>query len=88
MITLALMASLQQVHLVTFGDGGPDPDSAPLRSAELSLTGSAQKKAMLAFLRQEQSPYRPARVTTKPMGQDRTLLIMEFTAPSPFGLFH
>jgi len=88
MITLALMASLQPVHLVTFSDGGPDPDSAPLRSAELSLTGSARKKAVLAFLRQQQPPYRPARVTTKPMGRDRTLLIMEFTAPSPVGLFH
>jgi hypothetical protein len=88
MITLALMASLQPVHLVTFSDGGPDPDSAPLRSAELSVTGSARKKAVLAFLRQQQPPYRPARVTTKPKGRDRTLLIMEFTAPSPVGLFH
>ena len=88
MITLALMASLRPVHLVTFSDGGPDPDSAPLRSAELSLTGSAQKKAVLAFLRQQQPPYRPARVTTKSMGRDRTLLTMEFTAPSPVGLFH
>jgi hypothetical protein len=88
MITLALMASLQPVHLVTFSDGGPDPDSAPLRSAELSVTGSARKKAVLAFLRQQQPPYRPAHVTTKPKGRDRTLLIMEFTAPSPVGLFH
>ena len=88
MITLALMASLHPVHLVTFGDGGPDPDSAPLRSAELSVTGSAQKQAVLSFLRQQQPPYRPTHLTTKPMGGDRTLLIMEFTAPSPVGLFH
>ena len=88
MITLALMASLHPVHLVTFGNGGPDLNSAPLRSAELSVTGSAQKKAVLAFLRQQQPPYQPAHVTTKPMGRDRTLLIMEFTAPSPVGLFH
>ena len=88
MITLALMASLHPVHLVTFGDGGPDLDSAPLRSAELSLTGSAQKKAMQAFLRQQQPPYQPAHVTTKRRGGDRSLLIMEFTAPSPVGLFH
>jgi hypothetical protein len=82
------MASLHPVHLVTFGDGGPDPDSAPLRSAELSVTGSAQKKAVLSFLRQQQPPYQPAHVTTKPMGGDRTFVIMEFTAPSPVGLFH
>ncbi len=88
MITLALMASLHPVHLVTFGDGGPDLDSAPLRSAELSLSGSAQKKAMLTFLRQQQPPYQPAHVTTKPMGRNQTLLIIEFTAPSPVGLFH
>ncbi len=88
MITLALMASLHPVHLVAFGDGGPDPDSAPLRSAELSVTGSAQKKAVLSFLRQQQPPYQPAHVTTKSMGGDRTFVIMEFTAPSPVGLFH
>ena len=88
MITLALMASLHPVHLVSFGDGGPHPDSAPLRSAELSLTGSAQKKAALTFLRQQQPPYQPAHVTTEPMGGDRTLLIMVFAAPSPVGLFH
>jgi hypothetical protein len=88
MITLALMASLHQVHLVTFGDGGPDLDTAPLRSAQLALTGSAQKKAALTFLRSQHPPYRPAHVTTRSMGRDRTVLIMEFTAPSPVGLFH
>ena len=88
MITLAFMASLHPVHVVTFGDGGPDLDTAPLRSAQLELTGSAQKKAALTFLRTQQPPYQPAHVTTKPMGRNRTLLIMEFTAPSPVGLFH
>ncbi len=88
MITLALMASLHPVHLVTFGDGGPDLNSAPFRSAELRLSGSVQKKAVLTFLRHQQPPYQPSRVTTKPMGRNRTLLIMEFTAPSPVGLFH
>ena len=88
MITLALMASLHPVHVVTFGDGGPDPDAAPLRSAQISLTGSAQKKAALAFLRQQRPPYQPAHVTTRRMGRDRTLLEMEFAAPSPIGLFH
>jgi hypothetical protein len=87
-ITLALMASLHQVHLVTFGDGGPDLDTAPLRSAQLALTGSAPKRAALTFLRTQQPPYRPAHVTTRSIGRGRTLLIMEFTAPSPVGLFH
>jgi hypothetical protein len=88
MITLALMASLHPVHLVAFGDGGPDLNSAPLRSAELSLTGSSQEKAVLTFLRRQQPPYQPTRVTTKSMSGGRTLLIMEFSAPSPVGLFH
>jgi hypothetical protein len=88
MITLALMASLHPVHLVTFGDGGPDLDLAPLRSAKLSVTGSVQKEAVLTFLHKEQPPYQPTHVTTKPMGGGQTLLILEFTAPSPVGLFH
>jgi hypothetical protein len=88
MITLALMASLHPVHLVTFGDGGPDLGSAPLRSAELSLTGGTQQSAVLTFLRQQRPPYQPMHVTTKPVSGDRILLIMEFSAPSPVGLFH
>jgi hypothetical protein len=88
MITLALMASLHPVHLVTFGDGGPDLGSAPLRSAELSLTGGTQQSAALTFLRQQRPPYQPTHVTTKPVSGDRILLIMEFSAPSPVGLFH
>ena len=87
MITLALMASLHPVHLVAFGDGGPDLGSAPLRSAELSLTGT-QRNAVLTFLRRQQPPYLPMHVRTKPMSGDRTFLIMEFSAPSPVGLFH
>jgi hypothetical protein len=88
MITLALMASLHPVHLVTFGDGGPDLGSAPLRSAELSLTGGTQQSAVLTFLRRQRPPYQPMHVTTKPVSGDRILVIMEFSAPSPVGLFH
>jgi hypothetical protein len=88
MITLALMASLHPLHLVAFGDGGPDPAAAPFRSVQLSLTASAQKQSLLAFLAQQRPPYQPAHVTTRQTGQDRTILIMEFAAPSPVGLFH
>jgi hypothetical protein len=52
------------------------------------VTGSAQKKAALTFLRLQQPPYQPTHVTSRSMGRNRTLLIMEFTAPSPVGLFH
>jgi hypothetical protein len=88
MITLALMASLHPLHLVAFGDGGPDPAAAPFRSVQLSLAGRAQQQSLLAFLGQQRPPYRPAHVTTRRTGQDRTILIMEFDAPSPVGLFH
>jgi len=88
MITLALMASLHPLHLVAFGDGGPDPAAAPLRSAQLLLTSSAEKRAMLAFLRAQRPPYQPAHVTTRLTDRGRTVLIMEFAAPSPVGLFH
>lgn len=88
LITLALMASLHQVHLVAFGDGGPDPATAPFRSAQLSLASRAQKQSLLAFLHAQRPPYQPAHVTTRRLGADRTLLVMEFAAPSPIGLFH
>jgi hypothetical protein len=88
MITLALMAYLHPVDLVAFGDGGPDFAAAPFRSAELSLTGSAQKRVVLGFLSHQRPPYAPARVTTRQAGPDRTILDMQFAAPSPVGLFH
>ena len=87
MIILALMASLRPLHLVSFGDSGPDPTVAPFRSAELSLTGGAGKQALMAFLRAQRPPYQPAHVTTT-MQRGRTVLIMLFAAPSPVGLFH
>ncbi len=87
-IALALMASLHPVDLVAFGDGGPDLAAAPFRSAELSLTGSAQKRVVLGFLSHQRPPYAPARVTTWQAGPDRTILDMQFAAPSPVGLFH
>jgi hypothetical protein len=88
MITLALMASLHPVDLLAFGDGGPDLAAAPFRSAELLLTGSAQKRLVLGFLSQQRPPYAPAHVTTRKAGPDRTILDMRFAAPSPVGLFH
>ena len=88
-VTLALMASLHHpLHLVAFGDGGPDPAAAPFRSVQLSLAGRAQKQSLLAFLGHQRPPYQPAHVTTRRTGQDRTILIMEFAAPSPVGLLH
>ena len=87
-IALALMASLHPVDLVAFGDGGPDLAAAPFRSAELSLSGSAQKRVVLGFLSHQRPPYAPARVTTRQAGPDRTILDMQFAAPSPVGLFH
>ncbi len=87
--TLALMASLHHpLHLVAFGDGGPDPAAAPFRSVQLSLAGRAQKQSLLAFLGHQRPPYQPAHVTTRRTGQDRTILIMQFAAPSPVGLLH
>ena len=68
-IALALMASLHPVDLVAFGDGGPDLAAAPFRSAELSLTGSAQKRVVLGFLSHQRPPYAPARVTTRQPGR-------------------
>ena len=83
MITLALMASLHPVHLVTFGDGGPDLSAAPLRSAQISLTGGAQKKAVLTFLRLQRPPYRPAHVKTRRAGPGPDLAGDSVRRPQP-----
>lgn len=94
--TIAGMAALQPVDIVAFGDSAPGAGpGSPLVSVDLAETGSAAHtgnsaymRSMLAFLRAQRAPYLAAHagIVQPPGGQ--TILLVEFTAPSPLGLLN
>jgi hypothetical protein len=93
---LSVIAALAApYHLDIIGFGAPTAGASPavpLRSADISVApaGSGQAAAMLnaakRFLLAQQSPFRPADVTTVQLAGGQAALQIEFTAPSPLGL--
>jgi hypothetical protein len=83
MTVLTGLAANYPVHIVAFGDSGPVTDVAPFRSAELA---GSNLKAMRAILRVQQSPFRVAHATFLRLRAGQTVLRIDFTAPSTFGL--
>ena len=94
LVTIAGMAALAPVDVVTFGDSAPGAGpGSPLRSADLAETGgaartgsSASMPSMLAFLRAQRAPYLAAHVEIVRHPGGQTVLLIEFAAPSPLGL--
>jgi hypothetical protein len=87
LITLAVLAAGERVQLLGFSDAGPGagPD-LPLRAARLAVPASAAAD-VLAFLRAQRPPYLAAHVSTA-AGPGRSVLTIEFAAPSPLGLLN
>jgi hypothetical protein len=88
LIVMTSLATLHPVDILAFGDSAPGASAGiPLRSAELSETdGAAVVQKWLSFLRVQRNPYLPAVMqTTRVDGQP--VLLIEFAAPTPLGLF-
>jgi hypothetical protein len=86
---MVLLSSLALYHIdvIAFGDSGPGATTGmPLRSA--TLTGSkAGLQSLLRYVRaQEIAPYLPQYTQLVQRGR-KTELVIEFSAPSPLGLF-
>lgn len=87
--TIAALAQLRQFRVTGFSDSGPAASAAaPLRSAEVTVTGpdgSAALAPLRAFLAAQRAPYLAAHVavTQGPGGPE---LRFTFPAPSPLGL--
>jgi len=83
---ISIMATVQPVHLVSFGDASPgaSPD-VPLRSALLYPISSRPSalQALRSLLTAQQAVYRPASVTTVRLPGGRTALNIQFTTPGP-----
>jgi hypothetical protein len=81
LITLAALAAGQPVQVTGFGAPGPGASPGlPLRTAELTAPAGTAPR-MLAFLRAQRSPYRPAYA-----GLAGSVLTVQFGAPAPLGL--
>ncbi len=89
MVAIVDLAAAHPVQVVAFGDRSPGAPSAPLRSAELAYSDSAAKKALLGGLATVASGspgYRPSLVAAVRLRSGQTVLLVQFSAPSPLGL--
>ena len=95
MLAIADLATKEPVEILEFGNIAPggDPDM-PLRYVDLAvndpaanLVGHAYVQSILSDLGTVPAVYRPARTATVVLPGGQTVLRIEFTAPTPLGLF-
>jgi hypothetical protein len=86
MFLLSFLTTAGRLDVVAFGDSGPGATAGmPFRS--LTLAGSvADLHSILASLPTAPTTYRPAHTMMMRRGS-RSELVIEFSAPSPLGLF-
>ena len=92
LVTLAALAALHPVDIVSFGEAG-DGVWVPLRSADImaitpggGAAHPASLQGMLAFFRAQRPPYLPPSLHTVRITPRRTVLQIEYRAPCPLGL--
>jgi hypothetical protein len=94
LVTLAALAALHPVDIVSFGGAGRGASAGvPLRSADIMAvtrrggTGyPASLQGLLAFFRAQQPPYLPPSLHTVRVAPRRTVLQIEYRVPCPLGL--
>ena len=75
------------VHIMAFGDVGPRASAGiPLRSVTLA-GDTADFRSLLTLARSQKGSYRPAHTEITRSG-GRSVLVIQFDAPSPLGLFN
>jgi tetratricopeptide (TPR) repeat protein len=89
--TIAALAQGRRLRIVGFGDSGPGADGgAPLRSAEVAVTGPGAGTAalgpLLAFLRAQRPPYLASTIASTQLSTGQPALRFTFSEPSPLGL--
>jgi hypothetical protein len=91
---IAFMAAERPLDIVDFGGREPGASpSVPLRFADLAVTSSAAhlgrpayERALIALARSEVPPYVPLSAGPVRLADGKTVLRIEFAAPSPMGL--
>jgi hypothetical protein len=95
LLALADLAGQQPVRIVQFGDDGPGASAdLPLRFVDLAenvpaahQAPAAYVKSVRAYLGRAGNQYRPASMTTVMLANGQAVLRVDFSAPSPFGVF-
>jgi hypothetical protein len=96
LLALADLAGHHPIAIVQFGDDGPGAsDGVPLRFVDLAenvpaahLAPAAYVKAVRAYLGTVvNTKFRPATMTTIGLANSQRVLRVEYTAPSPLGIF-
>jgi hypothetical protein len=94
LVTLAALAALHPVDIVSFGGAGRGASAGvPLRSADIMAVTPARGaahpaslQAMLGFFRAQQPPYLPPSLRTVRITPGRTVLQIGYRVPYPLGL--
>ena len=95
LIAVASLATDEPIDIVQFGNIGPGAGpEIPLRFADLAsndqaahMTSAAYLRSLRTYLNQANAQFRPARIMQVVGPGGRAVLRVEFTAPSPLGLF-
>ena len=95
LLALADLAGQQPISIVQFGDDGPGSSAdLPLRFVDLAenvpaahQTPAAYVKSVRAYLGRAGNKYRPASMTTVVLANGQAVLRVDFSAPSPLGVF-
>jgi hypothetical protein len=93
LVTLVTLAHSHPVDIISFGTSqtGASP-GVPLRSAEIAgapgpgSTPAASVQTLRSFLSAQQPPYRPSAIVAAKTASRRTVLRVEYPAPSLLGL--
>jgi hypothetical protein len=91
--TLATLAALHPLDIISFGDSGPGASAGvPLRSAEIAAAVPPGRRqpvslaSLLAFFRAQRTPYLPTSLETVRITPKRTGLKIGYEVPCPLGL--
>lgn len=95
LLAVASLAANEPIDIVQFGNIGPGAGpEIPLRFADLAsndqaahMTSAAYLRSLRASLNELNAQFRPARIVQVVRPGGRAVLRVEFTAPSPLGLF-
>ena len=93
LVTLVTLAHSHPVDIISFGtsQAGASP-GVPLRSAEIAgapgpgSTPAASVQTLRSFISAQQPPYRPSAIVAAKTASRRTVLRVEYPAPSLLGL--
>jgi len=83
MTVITGLAASHPVDIVAFGEAGPNTATAPFRSAELA---ESNMQTMVATVTGQRPPFRAAHMASLKLSTGRSVLSIDFTAPSIFGL--